>query len=55
MGGYLRALLMFDGHDEEALTAARAAWTAVKDAGLKAVYWAQNDGGGWMKKAESGG
>ena len=55
MGGYLRALLMFDGHDEEALGAARAAWKAVTEAGLKAVYWAQNDGGGWMKKAESGG
>ena len=54
MGRYMRALLMFDGHDEDALAAARAAWTGVKTAGLKAVYWAQTDTGGWVKKAESG-
>lgn len=55
MGRYMRALLMFDGHDEEALGAARGAWKAVSDAGLKAVYWAQTDAGGWAKKAETGG
>ncbi|MEM8753025.1 MAG: DNA polymerase III subunit chi [Pseudomonadota bacterium] len=54
MGGYLRALLMFDGHDEEALAAARSAWKAVTDTGLKAIYWAQTEQGGWTKKAESG-
>lgn len=54
MGRYMRALLMFDGHDEEAVGAARKAWTSVKDAGLKAVYWAQSDAGGWEKRAESG-
>ncbi len=55
MGRYLRALLMFDGHDETALGEARAAWKAVTTAGLKAIYWAQTDAGGWTKKAESGG
>ena len=55
MGGYLRAVLMFDGHDEEALAAARAAWKGVTESGLKAVYWAQTDAGGWAKRAESGG
>ena len=55
MGGYLRALLMFDGHDEVALGAARAAWKAVTAAKLKAVYWAQTETGGWAKRAESGG
>lgn len=54
MGRYMRALLLFDGHDDEAVAAARAAWKAVKDAGLKAVYWAQTDAGGWEKRAESG-
>lgn len=54
MGGYMRALLMFDGHDEDAVAAARVAWKAVKDAKLKAVYWAQTDEGGWVRKAESG-
>lgn len=55
MGRYLRALVMFDGHDDEAVSAARAAWKGVVDAGLKAIYWAQTDEGGWTKKAESGG
>lgn len=55
MGGYLRALLMFDGHDEAAVAEARTAWKAVIDAGLKAIYWAQTDTGGWTKRAESGG
>ena len=55
MSGYVRALLMFDGHDEDAVSAARGAWKSVSDAGLKAIYWAQTDAGGWAKKAESGG
>lgn len=55
MARFPRALLMFDGHDEGAVGDARAAWKAVTEAGLKAVYWTQTDGGGWTKKAESGG
>ncbi|MEL7462473.1 MAG: DNA polymerase III subunit chi [Pseudomonadota bacterium] len=54
MGGYLRALLMFDGHDEAALGEARTAWKGVTESGLKAIYWAQTESGGWTKKAESG-
>lgn len=54
MGRYMRALLMFDGHDEQAVGAARTAWKSVTEAGLKAVYWAQGDTGGWEKRAESG-
>ncbi|MEX2520694.1 MAG: DNA polymerase III subunit chi [Paracoccaceae bacterium] len=54
LGAYVRALILFDGHDEIALTAARGAWKGVIGAGLKAIYWAQTDGGGWAKKAESG-
>ncbi|WP_340108761.1 DNA polymerase III subunit chi [Pikeienuella sp. HZG-20] len=53
LAGYVRALLLFDGHDEEALGAARNAWRAVTAAGMKAVYWAETDAGGWTKKAES--
>lgn len=55
MGAFMRTLLMFDGYDETALTDARKAWKAVVEAGLKAVYWAQTDSGGWERKAESGG
>lgn len=52
LAGFTRALVMFDGHDETALGEARAAWKAVTAAGLKAVYWAQTEAGGWTKKAE---
>lgn len=51
---YERVILMFDGHDEQAVGQARGDWRAVSDAGLKAVYWAQDEGGRWVKKAESG-
>lgn len=47
-----RVILMFDGHDEQAVAQARSDWKAVSDAGLKAVYWAQDEAGRWVKKAE---
>lgn len=50
---FTRTLLIFDGHDDEALNAARADWKAVSGAGIKAVYWAETDEGGWTRKAES--
>lgn len=53
MTGFTRILLLFDGHDQEALVAARGAWKAVTAAGLKAVYWAETEAGGWTKKAEA--
>lgn len=46
--------LLFDGHDEAAVEAARADWRRVRASGLKAVYWAEGAGGGWEKRAESG-
>jgi len=46
--------ILFDGHDEAAVGAARAQWRALTAAGLKAVYWAQGPDGGWVKRAESG-
>jgi len=51
---YIRAIWMFDGHDPVALNQARTGWKAVSAANLPATYWAQNDHGGWVKKAESG-
>ena len=50
-----RTLLLFDGHDEAALAAARALWRAVTSAGLKATYWSEGEAGGWAKTAERGG
>ena len=46
--------VLFDGLDEAAVAKARAQWRMVADAGLKAVYWAQNPGGAWVKRHETG-
>ncbi len=43
--------LLFDGHDEAAVAAARAQWRDCKAAGHQVTYWQQNDAGGWEKKA----
>lgn len=45
--------ILFDGHDPTAVEHARGQWRRVSEAELQAVYWAQTDGGGWTKKAES--
>ena len=44
--------LFFDGADQNALAQAREDWKTVKEAGLPAVYWAQENGG-WVQKAKS--
>ena len=46
--------VLFDGLDEAAVAKARDQWRAVADTGLKAVYWAQNEGGTWVKRHETG-
>ena len=43
--------VLFDGHDEAAVAAARAQWRDCKAAGHQVTYWQQNDAGGWEKKA----
>ena len=48
------AAILFDGHDPDAVVRARAQWRRVAGAGLKAVYWAQDPGGAWTRRAESG-
>jgi len=48
---YQRIVLLFDGDDEDAVTAARAQWSAVKDSGLEATYWQTDEQGRWAKKA----
>lgn len=42
---------MLDGRDGEAVSAARARWTAYKEAGHEVTYWQQGPQGGWEKKA----
>lgn len=49
-----RACILFDGHDTEAVEAARGQWRALTEAGCSAQYWAQ-EAGRWLKKAEAGG
>ncbi len=42
---------IFDGGDDEAVTAARVRWKAYRDAGHGLEYWQQGEQGGWEKKA----
>lgn len=46
--------VLFDGLDEAAVAHARGQWRLVSEAGLKAVYWAQDKGGAWVKRHETG-
>jgi DNA polymerase III subunit chi len=48
---YQRIVLLFDGDDEEAVAAARAHWTAVREKGLNATYWQVDGQGRWAKNA----
>ena len=48
---YQRIVLLFDGEDEEAVLAARAHWSAVKERGLKQLTGRLTRQGRWSKKA----
>lgn len=48
-----RVWLLFQGDDPAQLTAARAKWKALTEAGLAAQYWSE-ESGRWEKKAEKG-
>lgn len=52
MARFERCCVMFDGNDPEMTGRARAAWKAATEAGLPAVYWAQDENGRWVKKQE---
>jgi DNA polymerase-3 subunit chi len=49
--GYARLVILFDGNDESAVTAARSTWKELKAKGCTVTYWQQSDSGGWVKKA----
>jgi DNA polymerase III subunit chi len=51
-GEYQRLVFLFDGHDPDAITEARAAWKALRE-GNELTYWQQNANGRWEKKAGS--
>ena len=46
-----RVCILFDGHDETALNAARGQWKSLTDAGAPATYWSE-ESGRWEMKAE---
>src|SRR6185437_7683918 len=48
---YRRIVLLFDGDDEEAVSAARAHWADAKAKGFEATYWQSDERGRWVKKA----
>ena len=48
---YQRIVLLFDGDDEEAVSAARAHWEDAKAKGFEATYWQPDANGRWVKKA----
>lgn len=51
LADYQRAVLIFDGRDEDAVAAARAQWQALKAAGHAPSYWRQTPEGRWEKAA----
>jgi DNA polymerase-3 subunit chi len=51
LDGYERGVLMFDGHDQAQLDAARQHWKSLKDAGHAVTYWQQADDRRWERKA----
>lgn len=48
---YERALILFDGNDQEALDAARGQWKSLKALGHAVTYWKQGDDGRWKREA----
>ncbi len=46
-----RAIVMFDGRDEDALNIARMQFRTLRERGFALSYWRQNDDGRWEKTA----
>jgi DNA polymerase-3 subunit chi len=44
-------VLVFNGEDDDATAAARAAWSASKSKGFEVTYWQPDDQGRWQRKA----
>ena len=47
---YQRVVLIFNGDDDEALGAARTAWTDCKARGFEQTYWQADERGRWQRK-----
>jgi DNA polymerase III subunit chi len=48
---YQRIVVLFDGEDPDAVTAARERWTASKAQGFDVTYWQADDEGRWRRMA----
>ena len=48
---YERAVVMFDGHDQAQVEAARGQWSELRGRGCQTTYWQQSPEGRWEKKA----
>ena len=48
---YDRVVYVFDGHDEDAVSQARAEWQKAKAQGFSVSYWQQDLQGRWQQKA----
>ena len=51
VGGLARVVLLFDGRDDEALSLARQAWKAAREAGHDVTYWKESASGKFEKQA----
>ena len=51
LDGYTRALILFDGKDDDQLGIARKQWSALKGQGAALSYWKQSPEGRWEKQA----
>ncbi|MBR1220490.1 DNA polymerase III subunit chi [Bradyrhizobium sp. U87765 SZCCT0131] len=49
-GSYDRLVLIFDGNDDDALAAARKAWSDSKARGFDVTYWQADERGRWQKR-----
>src|ERR1700739_3441570 len=47
---YERIVLIFDGHDPDSVTAARACWTAYEAKGFQMSYWQVDEQGRWRRR-----
>jgi DNA polymerase-3 subunit chi len=47
---YERVVLLFNGDDAEALSAARSAWTDCKSRGFEVTYWQADEQGRWRRR-----
>lgn len=51
IGGLTRAVILFDGNDQQAVDAAREGWKRFKAAGHEVSYWQQDERGRWQNRA----